>query len=312
MSTLMHRLGTTVFSVYRPSEERQDSELAVRDLTAGSCLCGSRLPLPVRFGLRSRTRPVVEGRWCCSDQCLKARVASFVRRGLPNHSLRLEHHHRVPLGLLLLSQSAITQEQLRFARDRAEYTGERIGTVLVQHCGLSEQRLVQGLATQWGCTAWDVKGSIPDGMACVAPYAVLRGTEMLPLRLQSDGTISVAFADAPDAQAVFAIRRIHDRPVDAGIAAVSDFVAALDSIRKQASVPAEELYCEDEVDLVQMLTRTVQRHSPVESRWARVRNMIWVRMWLEPSALAGGLHQTEDVMDFIFHLSSGSMNAAKR
>jgi hypothetical protein len=255
---------------------------------------------------------VVEGRWCCSEDCLKARVASFVRRGLPKQSLRHEHQHRVPLGLLLLSQNAITQEQLRFARERAESTGERIGSILVQHCGLSEQRLVQGLATQWSCPTWDVKGSIPDGMACVAPYAVLRAAEVIPLRAHSDGTISVAFADAPDAQAVFAIRRIHDRSVDAGIAAASDFGAAVDRIKKQDAVPVVELHCEDEADLVRALTRTIQRQSPVESRWARVHDMVWARMWLEPLALAGGLHQTEDVMDFIFHLPRGNADAVKR
>lgn len=312
MSSLMPRRGTASLSISTTSLEPRDAELALHESIAGACLCGSRIPLQVRFGLRSRTRPVVEGRWCCSEQCLQARVASFVRRGLPRHSLPQEHQHRVPLGLLLLSQSFITQEQLRFARNHAEYTGERIGTVLVQHCGLSEQRLVQGLAAQWGCTAWDIKGSIPHGMACVAPYAVLRAAEMLPLRMQADGTISVAFADAPDAQAVLAIRRIHDRPVDAGIAAVSDFPAAVDRIKKQAAVPVVELHCEDEADLVRVLTRTIQRQSPVESRWARVHNMVWVRMWLELSALAGGIQQTEDVMDFIFHLPSVNTGDAKR
>lgn len=312
MSSLIPRRGTTALSISTTSSELRDAVSVVHESIAGACLCGSRLPLQVRFGLRSRTRPVVEGRWCCSEQCLKARVASFVRRGLPKHSLRQEHQHRVPLGLLLLSQSAITQDQLRFARDHAETTGERIGTVLVRHCGLSEQRLVQGLAAQWGCTAWDVKGEIPDGMACVAPYALLRAAEMLPLRAHADGTISVAFADAPDAQAVFAIRRIHDRPVDAGIAAVSDFVTAVDHIKKQEAVPVLEFDCEDEADLVRVITRTIQRQAPVESRWARVHDMVWIRMWLEASALAGGLQQTEDVMDFIFHLRGVNRDAAKR
>lgn len=308
----MSRRGATELSIATTSLGSRDAGFSVRGSISGACLCGSRLPLQVRFGLRSRTRPVVEGRWCCSEQCLKARVASFVRRGLPKTSLRQEHQHRVPLGLLLLSQSAITQEQLRFARDHAEHTGERIGAVLVQHCGLSEQRLVQGLAAQWGCTVWDVKGDIPDGMACVAPYAVLRAAQMLPLRAHADGTISVAFADAPDAQAVFAIRRIHDRPVDAGIAAVSDFVVAVDHIKQQEAVPVLQLDCDDEADLVRAITTTIQRQSPVESRWARVHNMVWVRMWLEPSALAGGLQQTEDVMDFIFHLRGGKVDVAKR
>ena len=37
---------------------------------ARPCACGSPMPLGVRLHLRSRTRPVFEGRWCCSPACL--------------------------------------------------------------------------------------------------------------------------------------------------------------------------------------------------------------------------------------------------
>jgi len=291
--------------------ETQDNVPTQRNDVSSACLCGSRLPLQVRLGLRSRTRPVIEGRWCCSEQCLHARVASFVRRGVPVIAGQHEHHHRIPLGLLLLSQGAISQEQLRFARQRSERTGERFGDILVRYCGVPEQRLLRGIATQWGCSSWDAKGTLPHGMASLAPHVVLRATGMLPLQLQLGGTISVAFTEAPDASAVFALRRIHDRAVEVGIAGTRDFVDMTNQLMLQDTVPVEEYLYEDEAELIQRMTRTIQRLSPVQSRWARVYGMFWVRVWLEPAALAGGIGQIEDVMDLVFHLPAGRHRATQ-
>ncbi len=299
--TLLHTVASMAQDTVRV--ERKDATRA--------CLCGSRLPLQVRLGFRSRTRPVVEGRWCCSEQCLHARVASFVRRGMPKQTLQQEHQHRIPLGLLLLSQGAISQEQLRYARHTSESTGERLGDILVRHCGLPEERLSRGIATQWGCSSWDVTGTIPDGMACIAPHAVLQATGILPLRLQVDGSISIAFVDAPDASAIFAVRKIHDRSVDAGIAGARHFLEATNQLRMQPSVPLEEHRCDDDAEVIRLLIRAIQHLAPVECRWVRLHGMFWVRMWLEPSALAGGIGQTEDVKDFVFHLSSASQRVSK-
>jgi len=289
----------------------QDTVLGERKNVSSACLCGSRLPLQVRLGFRSRTRPVVEGRWCCSEQCLHARVASFVRRGMSTQTWQQEHQHRIPLGLLLLSQGAISQEQLRYARHRSESTGEPLGDILVRHCGLPEERLSRGIATQWGCSSWDVTGTIPDGMACIAPHAVLRATGMLPLKLQVDGSISIAFVDAPNASAVFAVRRIHDCPVDTGIAGARDFLEATNQLMTRKAVPVEEHHCDDDAEVIRLLVRAIQHLAPVECRWVRLHGMFWVRMWLEPSAVAGGICQTEDVMDFVFHLPSASQKVSK-
>lgn len=296
-----------------PALDPNTSAVGEYNSVASACLCGSRLPLQVRLGIRSRTRPVVEGRWCCGEACLQARVASFVRRGVgvPMQAQQHEHHHRIPLGLLLLSQGAISQEQLRFARQRSESTGERVGDVLMRDCGLPEQRLLRGIATQWGCSSWNVNGAIPDGMASAAPNVVLRATGMLPLRLQSDGTLSVAFVDAPDASAVFALRRIHNCAVDAGIAGVRDFVAATNQLMMQQTVSVEEHLCADEAEVIRILTRTIQRLAPVQARWVRLHDMFWIRMWLEPAALAGGFGQIEDVKDVVVHLPSATRRTAE-
>lgn len=293
------------------SAQNVDVSLDRKDISS-ACLCGSRLPLQVRLGLRSRTRPVVEGRWCCSEACLHARVSAFVRRGASMHSMpSVQHPHRIPLGLLLLSQGAITQEQLRFARQMSETSGERLGDILVRHCGLSVDRLLRGIATQWGCFSWDASGILPHGMACIAPHVVLCATGMLPLRVQEDGSISVAFLDAPDASAVFALRRIHERSVDAGIAGARPFQEALSQLQSQEAVSVDEQFCTDEEDVVRRLTRAIQRYAPVESRWVRLHGMVWMRMWLEPAAVAGGFGHRNDVMDLVLHVPSVGHRVSK-
>ena len=52
---------------------------------------------------RSRATPVFEGGWNCSSACTAARVESAVRRELDGRGQAQEsHHHRVPLGLVML------------------------------------------------------------------------------------------------------------------------------------------------------------------------------------------------------------------
>ena len=58
------------------------------------------------------------------------------------------------------------------------------------------------------------------------------------------------------------------------------------------------------------ILRTLKRVQPVESRWARVHEFFWLRMWLEPAALAAGPQQTEDVMDLVFRMPNALASAA--
>ena len=270
-----------------------------------ACLCGARLPMQVRLGLRSRTRPVLESRWACSERCLHARVSSLVRRGLPTRGVPRVHTHRVPLGLLLLQSGRISQEQLQYALKVSQNSEHRIGEVLVRDCGLSEQALAAALARQWGCGSWDVRGIRSGVAACFAPHVVLARTGMLPVRELRDGRLAVAFTDAPDPQAILALQRIHDRSVDAGIATPSQISEALAHVEQADGVPMIEAVCRSRADLVNEIVRRLQKLQPVESRWARVHNILWLRMWLEPGALLGGLAHTEDVVDLTVHLPEG-------
>ncbi len=280
---------------------------------ARPCACGSRMPLGVRLHLRSRTRPVFEGRWCCGPACLQARIAVAVRREVRREPVQRVHRHRIPLGLLLLAAGAVSQEDLKHALEIQQGTGERMGQILTRECGVSEQSVSEGLATQWGCPVWSVGGSLA-GMAAVAPRIVLQQCGMLPLRVfrehrtnpqgfARENRLAVAFANAIDPQVVFALRWMHDLTIDAGVAPQKQWAEAQERMLQAEGVPVEEIECADVPEMEQAIVRNLRRLQPVESRWARVHDLFWLRIWLEPAALLGGARQVEDVMDFVYRLA---------
>lgn len=277
------------------------------------CACGSRLPLGVRLHLRSRTRPVFEGRWCCGPACLQGRITSAVRREMRTDLPRQPHQHRVPLGLMLLSNGRITQVELQHALQVQGETGERIGEVLTRVCGVSERIVAEALATQWSCPVWDVSGLLPSRVAALAPRVVLQRGGILPLRLSSEagsgvvslareGRLSVAFAGAIDPQAVFALRRMHDIRVEAGIAPISQWTEAHRRLLDADGVRCHEMKCSTTDDMERAVVRTLRQLQPVESRWVRLHDLYWLRLWLEPAAMLGGPSHKEDVVDFVFHV----------
>jgi hypothetical protein len=269
-----------------------------------TCICGSRLPLQVRLGLKSRTRPVFEGRWSCSANCLSARVGQAIKREANRDASRRPHRHRIPLGLVLLSTGAITHEDLRHALAMQHGTNERIGEVLARECGLSERKIAEALATQWGCKFWSMAGIQDADMAAIAPRVILERTKMLPIRLCSDHRIAVAFTESLDAHATFALQRIHNVSIDTGIAPDSAWNKAQEVILSAEGVEVDEVECINTDELERTVSKTLQRLQPVETRWARVHDLFWMRSWLEPASLAGGPTHKEDVMDFIFRVQA--------
>jgi len=129
---------------------------------------------------------------------------------------------------------------------------------------------------------------------------------MLPLRIRHNRRLGVAFGHAMDSQAIFALQRIHNVPVDAGIAPVSAWSAAHTLVLHADGVAAEEIDCDSIAEMERVAARTIQRLQPVESRWARVHDIYWLRLWLEPAALLGGPTQIEDVIDFVYRVPSRS------
>jgi hypothetical protein len=251
----------------------------------------------------------LEGKWTCGAQCLEAHIASVIRREGARGTSRRTHRHRIPLGLVLLSNGAITPDDLRDALALHDQTGERVGDVLRRERGVTDLQIAEALAVQWGCEVSLVASVNTTTAAVLAPRAVLSCTGMLPVRVARDGRIHVAFAHGLDTQAIFALQRIHGVVVGVGIAPVNEWDAMHRCMDKAEGVASVEVDCEDSAEMVREVMRIIRRLQPVESRLARVHDLYWLRLWLEPAALAGGPTQREDIVDVVYRVTKPTTGA---
>lgn len=278
-------------------------------IAAGRCGCGERRPLSVMLGMRSSRRPQFEGRWHCRRGCLGDAVTAAVRREFRmGATAEARVRHRVPLGLILQARGIITHAELRQALSLQEHTGERIGDILIRSLHVEERRVAEGLAAQWNCPVWHLPAKPAGELFRLAPLPILRGAKTLPIRLIGK-TLSLASADVVDAPMALALERMHGITVESGIALASSLEIMWGSLDTAAHPPVEEVACNDAAEITSRITRTVEDLQPVESRTVRVGRRVWLRVWLEPAALAGGPCQTEDVVDYLFSLPSAFTSA---
>jgi hypothetical protein len=258
--------------------------------------------------LKDRRRPMFEGRWGCSAACMEAIVEAAVRRELGEGHVAEEdrtHHHRVPLGLVLLAQGLITQPQLQHALDIQRRAGHgRIGSWLVAECGLKEERVTRALGLQWNCPVLPMEGFDPGAMALLAPKLLVEKLEMVPLRIAGRRILYLAFEDRLDASAAFAMERMSGLKVESGLADGAQLKAARQRLCECEFVDAAYEQVADIESMSSKITSALGRHQPRASRLVRVHQFYWLRMWLERGAMStrdGGVPATkEDVVDRIY------------
>ena len=271
----------------------------------GRCLCGG-MPLAVRLRMRSGQRPQFEGTWHCGSKCLEASVRAAVRREFRAGAISESRvRHRIPLGLILQTRGVLTAEEVRRALILQEQTGAKLGDVLVRHFRVDERRIAAALAAQWNAPLWHLPSTASEELLRLAPLDLLRASGSLPLRLI--GTrLSLAAADWLDAPIALALERMHGVTVESGIALTTQLDAVWDGIASIPQRPAEEIPCADADDIARRMIRTVLQLQPVEARSVRVGRRMWLRLWLEPAALAGGPCHREDIVDILYRLPSAA------
>jgi hypothetical protein len=237
---------------------------------------------------RKRQVPVFEGKWACSPACMQELVATAVQREIVEMGDRPPlHRHRVPLGLLLLSQGAITQEQLKRALAAQKENGSgRLGEWLVAQGSVTEGRVTQALGSQWNCPVLAVDHHDPSGMAAVVPRLLVDSFGALPLRLAGRGLLYVAFEDKIDRCMTLAVERMTGLKVEAGVLRGSEF-RRLQQEALRASFPKTRLLEAANVrGLMLTLAGMIEECKPVQARLVRVYDYFWLRLWRAP--LMGG------------------------
>jgi hypothetical protein len=248
---------------------------------------------------RSRSAPIFEGGWNCSPECTAQRLHNAVSRELDGRGSSLERHrHRVPLGLLMLEQGWITSAQLRGALEgqRANKAG-RIGHWLMAKEGVSEQLVTRALCLQWSCPALPLEFHDPEGLSPVLPRLFVDAFGALPLRVAAGKLVYLGFEDRLDPGLALALERMSGLSVESGLVQGSQFGPAHRRMLEAKFPPVELLEASSEPALVRVLTRTIERAKPVESRLVRVHDCLWLRMWRR--AQTGSVPDVGSVQDLI-------------
>jgi Type II secretion system (T2SS), protein E, N-terminal domain len=238
---------------------------------------------------RKRQVPVFEDKWACSAACMQEMVTSAVQREIAEMSDRVPlHQHRVPLGLLLLSQGVITQEQLKRALAAQKENGSgRLGEWLVAQGSVTEARVTQALGSQWNCPVLSGDHHDPSGMAAMLPRLLIDSFGALPLRMAGRGLLYLAFEDKIDRCMTLAVERMTGLKVEAGVLRGSEF-RRLQQEALRASFPKTRLLeATNTRGLMLTLAGMVEECKPVQARLVRIHDYFWLRLWRTSPAEGG-------------------------
>ncbi len=248
---------------------------------------------------RRRETPVFEGGWCCSEVCMAARVAAALGREMDGRgSPREGHRHRIPLGLVLLEQGWVTNQDLRNAIQLQKTAGTgRLGRWLVASRTASEENVTRALGLQWGCPVLGMEFHHPEGLTALVPRLFVDAFGALPLRVAAGRILYLGFEDHLDAALALGIERMTGLEVVGGLVQESHFHPAHSRLLEARFPAAELIEAATEAALATAFAKAVERTRPVESRLVRVHDCFWLRMWTRPNS--GPLPESGSIRDLI-------------
>jgi hypothetical protein len=215
------------------------------------------------------------------------------------------HRHRVPLGLLLLSQGAIAQAQLKCALAAQKKAGSgRLGEWLIAQGAIDEECVARALGAQWSCPVLSADQHDPAKMSAALPRFFIDSFAALPLRLAGQRLLYVAFEDRIDRSMILALERMTGMIVEGGVLRRGSEFRRLQEDAFRVSFPKTRLLEAANLrGLVLTLAEMIEERKPVQSRLIRIRDYYWLRLWLSSSVVAkGALPAATDVEDMICSL----------
>jgi hypothetical protein len=214
-------------------------------------------------------------------------------------SARIEaHRHRVPLGLVMLEQGWIDSGQLRRALDAQKAAGAgRLGQWLVNQQGVSEQLIARALGLQWRCPVLAMEYHDAEAMTALIPRLFVDAFGALPLRVAAGKILYLGFEDRLDPVVALAVERMTGLRVESGLVQESSFRAAHSRMLGSRFPQVELIEASSEAAISHVLSKSIEKARPVESRLVRVHDCLWLRMWLSPCL--GPVPAMESVQDLI-------------
>ena len=253
---------------------------------------------------RRRATPIFEGGWTCSPECTEARIRCALQRELDGRVVvRESHRHRIPLGLVMLEQGWITQEQLRKALEAQKAVGTgRLGEWLIRQRATDESTVTRALGIQWSCPVLLRDSGGPRSFATLMPRLFLDAFGALPLRVAASKLLYLGFEQDLDPVFALAVERMTGLRVECGIVHSSDFRVAHGALLNERFPSIQLGEAVTESATAHMLSRAVERAQPVASRIVRVHDCIWLRMFLTNEQAS--VPHFENVRDVVFSIET--------
>lgn len=249
---------------------------------------------------RRRQIPRFEGQWACSPACMETFVSKAVLRELNSDMpwAPKPHRHRMPLGLILLGQGVISEEQLRQALESQRTSGKgRIGIWLMRLFDISEERVTRALAQQWGCQLYQVVAHQPESVATLVPRLFLDSYGLLPLRVGGGKVLHLGFEDRINAAAALAIGRMTGLRVETGVVPSTQYLRAHERLMDAAYPRTVLTEASSAQTAIEKITETVERIRPHAARLVRLHQYLWLRLWRTPMETSGQHSVGNDLPD---------------
>ncbi|MBZ5573069.1 MAG: hypothetical protein LAO09_14455 [Acidobacteriia bacterium] len=217
----------------------------------------------------------------CAPQCFESAVRERLTRastaGAPARSV----HHRVPLGLLMLSRGQLTNRQLRSALDAQQESGRyRLGEWLEKLGFATENQVTTALGLQWACPVLTARANRDPNCAHLLPHRLLEAYHMLPLQfVEATRTLYLAFCDGIDYRALHSIEQMLNCHTDACLVTRSTMEQALEQITRERR-PGDYLFegWRDVPEIARITCSYVLKLGAEDVRVVSCGGHVWVRL----------------------------------
>lgn len=221
----------------------------------------------------------VHGMRFCFPDCFEGELSRRFESLLRVPLARSRSHHRIPLGLLMLSRGDLDNTQLHAALTAQRRSGTgRIGEWITKLGFAREEQITAALAAQWSCP---VLRTVPARPAdCDIPLELLKRYRMAPAYFaKSTGIAHIAFSESIEYRALLAVEEILKCKAEACIASpsiVSVLLTRLEEQRNRAD------HCFESVHQTEEMTRITSSYAgrlrTEDVRLAACGEFIWVRL----------------------------------